>query len=71
MFSSSLRKGLLSGRTALQAPFMAPSMMLGSQQATLLCMAPSASFAKYQRNKPHLNVGTIGTSSLLSPLISI
>jgi len=35
-------------------------MMLGSQQAPLLAMAPSACFAKYTRSKPHLNVGTIG-----------
>lgn len=39
---------------------MASSMMLGSQQAPLLAMAPSACFAKYTRSKPHLNVGTIG-----------
>ena len=38
-------------------------MMLGSQQAAMLGMAPSACFAKYTRSKPHLNVGTIGTSS--------
>ena len=31
----------------------------------MLGMAPSAGFAKYQRNKPHLNVGTIGKFSLL------
>jgi hypothetical protein len=24
---------------------------------------PSASFAKFDRSKPHLNVGTIGTSA--------
>jgi len=26
----------------------------------MLTMAPTACFAKYNRNKPHLNVGTIG-----------
>ena len=31
----------------------------------MLGMAPSAGFAKYQRTKPHLNVGTIGKFSLL------
>jgi len=64
MFSSALRKGLLTGR-AVQSPFMASSM-LASQQANLLGMAPSASFAKFTRNKPHLNVGTIGMSQVLS-----
>ena len=40
---------------------MMPSVMLGTQQASMLLgMAPSAGFAKYVRNKPHLNVGTIG-----------
>ena len=62
MFSSALRKGLVTGRTTLMAPFMAPSMMLGTQQASMLGMAPSACFAKFSRNKPHLNVGTIGMS---------
>lgn len=57
MFSTSLRRGLLSGRAA-QMPFAAPCMM--ASQTSLLGMAPSAGFAKYQRNKPHLNVGTIG-----------
>jgi len=52
MFSSALRKGLLNGRTSLQAPLMG--------QCSLLGMAPCAGFAKYQRTKPHLNVGTIG-----------
>jgi len=31
-----------------------------SQQNALLRMIPSCSFVKYERNKPHLNVGTIG-----------
>ena len=30
------------------------------QQNALLRMYPSAGFAKYTRDKPHLNVGTIG-----------
>ena len=40
------------------------------QQNALLRMFPSCSFAKYARDKPHLNVGTIGKSSSLfsSPL---
>ena len=61
MFSSALRKSHLIGRSALSAPLMASnSLMMGPSQVALLGMAPSASFAKYQRNKPHLNVGTIG-----------
>ena len=53
MFTSVLRKGLLTSRNTIQAPFLANSMFAG--------MAPSACFAKYARTKPHLNVGTIGT----------
>lgn len=61
MFSSALRKSHLIGRTAISAPMMASnSLLMGPSQVALLGMAPSASFAKYQRNKPHLNVGTIG-----------
>lgn len=55
-----MRRGPTLGRTALAAPMMNP-MMMASAQLPLLGMAPSASFAKYVRNKPHLNVGTIGT----------
>ena len=33
------------------------------QQNTLLRTYPVAGFAKYTRDKPHLNVGTIGKSS--------
>ena len=60
MFASALRKGHLLGRTSIAGNFVAPSLLMGPSQVTLLGMAPSASFAKYQRNKPHLNVGTIG-----------
>lgn len=62
MFSTALRKGLFQGRT-LQTPLMAPCSMVS--QTALLGMAPSAGFAKYQRNKPHLNVGTIGKYSIV------
>ena len=60
MFSSALRKSNLIGRSAISAPLMASSSLMMPQQVALLGMAPSASFAKYVRNKPHLNVGTIG-----------
>ena len=60
MFTSAVRQGLLTGRGAACSPLMMPSLMLGTQQATLLGMAPTASFAKFARTKPHLNVGTIG-----------
>ena len=63
MFSSALRMSVLQGRATLQTPLMRQSMLMAApSQAALLGMAPSAGFAKYQRNKPHLNVGTIGKS---------
>lgn len=31
-----------------------------ARQSALLRMFPSAAFAKFERNKPHLNVGTVG-----------
>ena len=57
MFASMLRRSPMLGRTAAVAPMMYP---MGPAQSTLLRMASCASFAKYQRTKPHLNVGTIG-----------
>ena len=67
MFSTTLRRSLLTGR-AVQAPFMAPYAV--ASQTALLGMAPSAGFAKYQRNKPHLNVGTIGKYRLSPPRLN-
>ena len=49
---------------------MACRHTLRSQNA-LLRMFPSAGFAKYTRDKPHLNVGTIGKSSLSSLFLDI
>ena len=42
------------------------------QQNTLLRTYPCAGFAKYTRDKPHLNVGTIGklSCSLLAATLS-
>lgn len=36
------------------------------RQSMLMGMYPSASFAKFDRSKPHLNVGTIGNTHLSS-----
>jgi len=46
----------------LQTPLMSRNLL--RQQNALLRMFPAASFAKYDRSKPHLNVGTIGKLSL-------
>lgn len=58
-----MRRSPMLGRTA--TPMMTP-MMMNPAQTSLLRMASCASFAKYQRTKPHLNVGTIGKCSDLS-----
>jgi len=34
--------------------------LIRRQQNLIMGVIPSAGFAKYVRNKPHLNVGTIG-----------
>ena len=64
MLTSALRNGLLKSQNNVFSTrsLLASSLMMGNQQASILGMAPSACFAKYQRNKPHLNVGTIGKS---------
>ena len=62
MLASMMRRSPMLGRTAVAAPMMSP-MLMGPAQAPILCMATCAGFAKYQRTKPHLNVGTIGKSS--------
>lgn len=59
-----LRRGPVLGRSAASAPMMTP-MMMAPTQVSLLGMVQYAGFAKYQRNKPHLNVGTIGRFYLL------
>jgi len=59
MLSSMLRRGPVLGRSAASAPLMTP-MMMAPTQVSLLGMVQYAGFAKYQRTKPHLNVGTIG-----------
>lgn len=61
MWLTTMRAGSLS--FAGKQTTLAASNML-RQQNTLLRMFPSASFAKYTRDKPHLNVGTIGKYSL-------
>lgn len=54
-----MRRSPMLGRTAVNNPMMSP-MMMGAAQSPLIRMATCAGFAKYQRTKPHLNVGTIG-----------
>ena len=56
MWSASLRQSINAG--VLQNPMMTRNLL--RQQNALLRMYPAAGFAKYNRNKPHLNVGTIG-----------
>ena len=56
-----IRRSPMLGRTAVNNPMMSP-MMMGAAQSPLIRMATCAGFAKYQRTKPHLNVGTIGKS---------
>ena len=58
-----LRRGPVLGRSAASAPMMTP-MMMAPTQVSLLGMVQYAGFAKYQRTKPHLNVGTIGRFNL-------
>ena len=59
MWSNSLRLGMAAG--SVQTPMMSRNLL--RQQNALLRMFPSAGFAKYDRSKPHLNVGTIGKLS--------
>jgi len=57
MFASMMRRSPMLGRTATTSPMLSA---MGSTQVSMIRMASCAGFAKYQRTKPHLNVGTIG-----------
>jgi hypothetical protein len=50
--------GLLKNKTASERSGQLGKNML--KQSNLMGMMPSAAFAKFDRSKPHINVGTIG-----------
>ena len=58
MWLTSMRQRALAAGVQQQRSMMTFNML--RYQNPLLTMAPAACFAKYNRSKPHLNVGTIG-----------
>jgi len=52
----------MTSRANLASKRLAPVFFKNSLNNTVYRGIPAAAFAKYDRNKPHLNVGTIGKS---------
>ncbi|CDW80571.1 elongation factor tu [Stylonychia lemnae] len=59
---------VLKSRVSEKSSQLGKSML---RQSMFMGMYPSASFAKFDRSKPHLNVGTIGNTPFTLPLLFI